>query len=239
MTGMFFPNTCPVCGKVMPVGNIDICRKCISKARYIREPRCKKCGRMLEKEEYVYCDECKIIPHQFEQGVSVFVHTGDIRNSIYDFKYKNRRDYAEFFAMEAKKNLGRYIRKWNVDVVVPVPVYPKKEIKRGYNQAGEFGKRISEIMNIPYDDKLLIRKINTAPQKELSDYMRYVNLKGVFGVDTEKIKKYQRVLIVDDIYTTGATVDACANVLRKAGIGKVYFLCISAGVPGSKDNSND
>ncbi len=165
----------------------------------------------------------------------MFVHTGDIRSSIYDFKYRNRRDYAEFFADEAVRNCRRYLEKWQIDVIVPVPIHKRKELKRGYNQAGEFGKKISKKTNIHYDDKLLIRKNNTVPQKEFSDYMRYVNLKGAFGVDAEKIKKYKNVLVVDDIYTTGATIDACAYMLKKAGAKKVYFLCISAGVPVKKE----
>ncbi len=208
----------------------------MGKVYYTREPVCKKCGRMLQEASKVYCDECDRGIHQFEQGVSLFVHTGDIRNSIYDFKYKNRRDYADFFSREIVNNYGKYFEKWNIDAIIPVPIHKSREIKRGYNQAAEFAKQIARKTGILYDDKLIIRKNKTSPQKEFSDYMRYVNLRGAFGVDVSKAKRYRNVLIVDDIYTTGATIDACAYILKKAGIQKVYFACISAGVPVQRKN---
>ena len=148
--------------------------------------------------------------------------------SIYQFKYKNRRIYGEFYAKEMARLYGNLIRFWGVEVIVPIPLHRRKKRLRGYNQAAVIAKQLGKIMGIPVDCNSIVRNRYTRPQKELNDKERKQNLKQAFTV-TNKWKKYKRVLLIDDIYTTGSTIDTVAEELKKNGVQKVWFLTISIG----------
>ena len=227
LVNIFFPKTCPMCGKV--IKKKLICDNCNEKMTVIREPKCEKCGKPLDTNEKIYCEDCGKRQHFFTRGVALFEHTGDLRESVYKFKFGNAREYGEFYGQTAAKQYKNVFRAWNIQIMIPIPMYYKKEIKRGYNQAEVFANCVSKYTGIPVDKKSLIRKKPTVAQKELNDEMRRANLEGAFAVDASRVSSYKSVLLVDDIYTTGSTVDACAKLLKKAGVDKVYVLCISIG----------
>lgn len=231
LINLFYPLTCPICNKVLTRGE-KICKQCEEEINVIREPKCQKCGKALSGSEKIYCRDCQEKQHIFDKGVAVFEHKGQIRESIYRFKYNNARVYAEYYADVAVQIYGKLFKSWEIDAIVPVPIYKERELKRGYNQAYVFAKEVSERLKIPLENKLLIRIKNTLPQKELAENMRYLNLKDAFAVNKEQMKGVKNILLVDDIYTTGSTVDACSSILKKAGIKKVYVLCVSAGKDG-------
>ncbi len=221
----FFPDVCPNCNKV--IGEVGLCKDCKEAFKYLKQPICGACGRTMSEDGYL-CDECKKIKHYFKRNVSVFEYRGDIKESIYRFKYGNMRCYAEFFGAEAVKKYGKLLKTWKIDAIVPVPMYKGKQRKRGYNQAEEFALALGRASGINVDSKLLIRSKDTVPMKTLSKQQRYENLKKAFVVN-KKRQKYKRVLVVDDIFTTGSTIDACAKVLRQNGVEIVYGLCIASG----------
>lgn len=225
----FYPNTCPICNAVIGAGE-KICRKCVPKIHIIKEPRCEKCGKALLKANKLYCGDCMKNRHVFDKGVSIFEYKGDIKESLYRFKYDNLRCYGDFYGSMGYKMYGRLLKGWNVKKIIPVPMYNKKESVRGYNQAAELAKNLSRYTLIPTESHVIIRIKNTKPQKGLDNLRRQQNLSGAFAVDTSKINKGENVLLVDDIYTTGSTMDAGASVLKVAGVGKVYFLCVATGV---------
>jgi ComF family protein len=228
LTNIFFPAVCPICERVQSKGE-RICENCKEEIVIIREPKCIKCGKPLRIEEKLYCADCDGKKHFFEKGVAVFEYSGVFRESLYRFKYDNARDYADFYGYTAAQVYGETLKAWKVQAILPVPMYHKKEIKRGYNQAQVFAKAVSRYTKIPMDEKCFVRRKATVPQKELSDEMRKENLQGAFAVNTDRLSAYKRVLLVDDIYTTGSTIDACARLLLMSGVEKVYFLCISSG----------
>ena len=164
----------------------------------------------------------------FFPGKAVFVYQGEIRQSMYRFKYSNKREYADFYAKEAVRIYGDWIRRKQIEAIVPVPMYRWKEKGRGYNQAAVFAQTLGEKMNLPVEKRMVKRIRNTTPQKELNDVERKINLKKAFQL-VPNIVKYRKILIVDDIYTTGSTIDAVAEVLLQAGVDEIYFLCISIG----------
>ena len=170
--------------------------------------------------------------HYYDRARSVFEYTGEMKLVLYRFKYGNSRDYGKFFAKVAKDVLENKLKEWNVQAIIPVPMYKDKEIKRGYNQAEVFGRALSKETGIALDDKCIIRKKSTVPQKKLSNEMRKINLQKAFGVDRKICSEYKTVLLVDDIYTTGSTFDACAKVLKAAGVEKVYCLSVAVGRDG-------
>lgn len=231
---MLYPKRCPVCENIIPDTpehiNRLICVPCNTKLRYISPPKCMKCGKQLYSESEEYCMDCKKKSHEFTQGVGVFSYDKNIKGAMYRFKYSNKREYAQFFGNILAARYGYLMRRWNVEVIIPIPLYRTKYLKRGYNQAELIAKELSKQMKIPVDSKLLIRCRKTRAMKELNDEERLKNLQNAFKL-SKSIVKYKRVLLVDDIYTTGATMDACAGILKEGGVKDVYCagVCIGNG----------
>lgn len=223
--GILFPQTCCFCGKV---SKSNICKECEKKITYIQEPACKKCGKPIRYEETEYCGDCTGKDFYYEQGKGIWLHTGNVRWSIYQFKYHNRRIYGQFYAQELFRLYGDLIKKWKIDVIIPIPLHRKRRRKRGYNQAEIVAKHLGKLTGIFVDTKSVVRVHNTKPQKELSHKERSKNLRNAFRV-TKHWKGKKNVLLIDDIYTTGNTIDSVAKVLKENGTHKVWFLTISIG----------
>jgi ComF family protein len=224
---ILYPRRCPICDDVLLPGQL-ICADCGGRVKLLCEPACKKCGKPLSDERKEFCADCERKKHQFRQGKAVFSYEGGIRSSMYRFKYGNKREYAVFYAAEAQKLYACWVREKGIEVIVPVPMYAKKKRRRGYNQAEVFARQLGKRMHIPVNRKLVKRIRNTTPQKELNEAERKSNLKNAFQLMPD-IVKYNHILVVDDIYTTGSTIDEVAKVLLDAGAKDIYYLCISIG----------
>jgi ComF family protein len=158
-----------------------------------------------------------------------------MRKSIAKFKYHNKKEYANFYIAEVVRLYGDMIRKLSPDVIVPIPIHRSKYLERGYNQADILARGIGRELDLPVLSHLLIRNKKTLPQKRLSDKERLRNLQEAFQYNNNATinfnKDITKVLLVDDIYTTGSTIEACSNVLKTHGAMQVYFvdLCIGKG----------
>lgn len=119
------------------------------------------------------------------------------------------------------------IRDWGIDLIVPIPLHWRRKRKRGYNQAEIIAKNLEKLTGLPVDTRLIVRKKYTEPQKALDHKKRKKNLRGVFEV--KRNLSHKRILLIDDIYTTGSTIDEAAKVLLGKGHNKVWFLTISIG----------
>lgn len=207
-----------------------ICPECRKQLPYLKEACCMKCGKELEKEEQEYCGDCLRIPKHYARGYPVFHYAEPVRKGVTAFKYHNRREYAEFYGEEIWNRFGRDFLQMKPDGIVPVPLHPHKLRSRGYNQAELLARQLSRRMQVPVYSKLLVRRVNTTPQKELNDKERLNNLKRAF-LFRENDVKLNRILLVDDIYTTGATIEACTEVLLHAGVETVCYtsICIGKG----------
>ncbi len=187
-----------------------------------------KCGKPVAEAEMEYCHDCEKHNLAFDQGKSVWVHKGVVAKAIYQFKYKNKRNYGKIFAREMASRYAEQIKRWEIQEIIPVPVHKKRRRKRGYNQAEIVALELGNILCLPVNKKAVLRIHNTAPQKNLDPTKRVKNLQGAFEIspDYAAVKK---VLIVDDIYTTGSTIHTIAKLLKENGAKKVYFLTISIG----------
>ena len=123
---------------------------------------------------------------------------------------------------------GDQIKRWGIQEIIPVPLHRRRQRRRGYNQAAILAEELGKLVHIPVNEKAIFRIRNTRPQKELDDAQRAGNLKGAFAVAGQK-KVKPVVLVIDDIYTTGSTIQRVAKMLKTAGAEKVYFLTISIG----------
>ncbi len=223
--GILYPQTCYFCGKI---NESPICNVCLGKVSYIKEPCCKKCGKPVRYKEQEYCFDCQRKTFSYQQGRSLWVHKGAVPWSIYQFKYHNRRIYGEFYAQELYRLYGNRIKQWGIDVIVPVPLHPKRKRKRGYNQTEVIAKYLSKMTGIPMEKNLVRRIRYTEAQKKLNHKDRKKNLEEAFEVN-RNYQKYKNVLLIDDIYTTGSTIDTIAKQLLEKCNKKTWFLTISIG----------
>lgn len=223
---LLYPPRCPLCGNVMFPKEL-VCNECCGKIRYVKEPRCFKCGKHLKSEETEFCHDCMQIQHVFDSGISLYEYE-TIKDSLYQFKYHNRCEYAEFYAKEIAGNLGIRIMSWKPDAFVPVPLYKNKERLRGYNQAELVALELGNQLNVKVKSNWIVRTRKTAPMKELNPVARQINLKKAFHITRDDVK-LRCVVIVDDIYTTGATMDEMARVLKLHGVEKVHFVTLASG----------
>lgn len=224
---LLFPRRCPVCDRPVRKFRAYICPKCKDELKYVSENSCLKCGKQLSDENAVYCRDCRVLSHSYDKGYTVFDYKS-IRRTIYRFKYRGRQEYADFLGQETARKLKRELKALSPDALIPIPLHPAKEKTRGYNQAVLLAQALGRETGIPVLPDFLIRVKNTVPQKELSLRDRQNNLKKAFNIAQNDVK-LSTIVIIDDIYTTGATVDAAALVCRQHGIKKIYFISLAAG----------
>lgn len=208
------------------------CPDCRKKLPWIQGAHCMKCGKPVLREEE-YCDDCRKQHHLFTQGAAAFTYSGGLPDALFRMKFRNRRDYLDFFADAMVWSSRSKLRLWRPQVIVPVPMHWRKKGRRGYNQAELLAERISRRTGIPMGKKLIRCVRMASEQKRLSRRERQKNLRDSFQI-RQSLQGLERVLIVDDVYTTGSTVDELARVLKKAGAKDVYFLVLCTG-KGKKD----
>ena len=227
---LLFPRRCVACDMVLDFGRYKygFCKKCKNKITYAKEPVCKVCGKVIIDNNGERCNDCIKKKHYFLQSKGVYVYEGPIKGSMYRFKYNNRRGYRFTFARDIVRLRGDWIKSTRIDAILPIPMYYKKRRRRGYNQAQLIAEALSREIGIPCYAKLVTRIRDTTPMKGLSDTERQKNLKNAFNF-SQKGLQLERVLLIDDIYTTGATMDSVAKVLLDSGIIEVYGLCMCVG----------
>lgn len=232
LLALVYPPRCPVCDEIVAFEHRgDIHPECRKKLFVVSGPVCMKCGQPVDNARIEFCFDCGKKHHSYHQGKGVFLYKGDIKQTMYRFKYSNKREYAVFFAKTAAAQYAEWMQRIGAEVIIPVPMYRKKQKKRGYNQAEVFARELSRQTGIPYRTDLVFRTRETKPQKNLNDTERKNNLKNAFHV-SQYIVKYKYILLVDDIYTTGSTVDAIAQAVLQMGVIDIYSLsiCIGKGI---------
>ena len=228
-----YPRRCPVCDGILEKKEPYICRKCAGKLKPVEEPRCRKCSKPIRSWTEEYCVECGKGKHAYEKGYAVYPYHGPIQGSLMRFKYAQRQEYAGFYAQAIRIYGGDAIQRMQPEALVPVPIHKKKLRARGYNQAEVLARQLTDQTGIPMDADLVLRKKNTLPQKELDHEERRRNLREAFALKhPDKKLPYKRILLVDDIYTTGSTVDALAALLKQAGAEEVCFVAVAIGNTG-------
>lgn len=161
----------------------------------------------------------------------MFAYSEGIKQSVYRYKYKGCREYAEWYSRQIKERCGLLIDEWAPQVIIPVPLHADRLRIRGYNQAELMAEELSKLTGIRTDSNILARTKKTKPMKLLDEQERIKNLERAFIVRANVVK-YKKVLLIDDIYTTGATADACAGALKACGAESVFCLslCIGRGI---------
>ncbi|QFJ54001.1 ComF family protein [Pseudobutyrivibrio xylanivorans] len=228
--GLLYPKRCVACDNVLLKieKEAGFCQSCQKKIRLVGKDYCLKCGAPVNNPQAEFCTSCKNASHVYTQNKAVFRYSGDMKNAMYRFKYSNKRCYGKVFAKYAVKSYGKWLQQNNIEAIIPVPMYQKKERKRGYNQAEIFAKALSDVSGIPVNSKIVRRNGDTVAMKQLNSLKRKKNLLKAFSLAKNDVQ-FKKVLIVDDIYTTGTTMDEVAKILRSGGVQEVYGMCVCIG----------
>ncbi len=214
---LFFPARCAGCG----VTGTQWCAACQDRIQFLDEPGCLRCGGPLQTAE---CDRCLRFPAAFDRVRSVALYQSPLSDAIIQLKYDARGGFGDRLAF----HLIAFLQQvgWQIDRILPVPLGEHRLRERGYNQADLLARPLSRYYSIRYLPQALQRTKETASQVGLSAGARQQNVSGAFQAN-EKLIAGCNVLLVDDVFTTGATLNACARALREGGAGKVYGLTLA------------
>jgi ComF family protein len=220
---LIFPPRCAICRKK---GQKMICDDCLSKVAYIKPTICRVCGKPRDK--YFagdLCEDCSKEGMPFEIARSVVLYDGVIKEAIHKFKFEGKKALSPILGRFLVEHLDRgEIPVKKIDVVIPLPLSRKRFRQRGYNQTELLAKEISGHYSIDVDISSLKKVKDITPQFELSRVNRLLNIKGAFSCSPLTGKN---VLLIDDIYTTGATVREASGSLKAAGAKSVYVLTLA------------
>lgn len=221
---LIFPPRCFLCDELLSADENNVCHSC-SIGRFLLENEsvCEKCGRLILKGKR--CSLCSTNVYAFDMGWGLLQYEGYVHSAIYRLKYSDRRDTGKAMGRFMAKKNGVKIKGLGIEAIIPIPLHKKRFKQRGYNQAAVIAKAISSELNIPMDEHVLNRIKWTVPQSKLSPKARKSNLEGAFLIN--KPVRYKRILLIDDIYTTGNTMHQCAKILKEAGIQHVYFYTVA------------
>ena len=222
-----YPRRCPVCDEPVKPYHALVCSDCADVPSPVKPPFCMKCGKHLAEEEKEYCSDCASHAHLYDCGRALFSYKS-VSDSIARFKYRGRQEYAAYYAARMAEGLSDFIRACRADALIPVPLHKSKLRARGYNQAEVLAEELSVLTGIPMLPDLIERVEKTAPMKDLSAAERQNNLKRAFKIRRNDVK-LSTIIIIDDIYTTGSTIDAVSRELKKAGVQRIYFLTLAIG----------
>ncbi len=175
---------------------------------------CNKCKIKLQKNAICKIEDYKNTSSYFDEHIYLFQYNGEIRDAILKYKFDEKsyiyRTFLEF--IKNNENICAQIKKY--DIIIPVPISKKRLNTRGYNQSSLIAKNLAKELNIEYSEKILIKTKDNKPQSEMKQDTRKSNVSGVYKVINKERINNKKVLIVDDIFTTGSTVDECARVLK-------------------------
>lgn len=201
---------------------------------FLFPPVCGICGK---KDKNWICEDCfkklnfniiyrKVYNKYYDEMIYLFKYK-NIRNIILKYKFNNHAYLCNLFSkiILKNKNLCRNLKIY--DIIIPVPMYKRKKLKRGYNQTELITKKIAKYIEIEESSKVLIKIKNIKTQSKLNEKQRYVNVKDAFYISNKEKIKNKNVILFDDIITTGATINECAKVLKQNGVKKVVVLALA------------
>lgn len=207
---IIFPNTCMFCRKPIEYNKI-LCQKCEADIPFTSDDVCLICQK----------SEC-ICENYFSYIIAPFFYGMGSDNAIRDLKFNGNRLNARKLSLFMSEYMNKNSE--NVDIIIPVPLYYKDYYKRGYNQSELLAKHISKRLNVKMSNKILLKTKKTKKQHDLNMQERQINLNNAFIVENKELIRDKVILLVDDVFTTGATMNCCSQVLINSGAKKVIGL---------------
>ncbi|HEY3932916.1 MAG TPA: ComF family protein [Verrucomicrobiae bacterium] len=231
--GFFYPEICRLCENERATAKSGfVCSKCWQQVRFIRPPFCERCGLPFEGDitTTFECTNCREMELHFSFARSAVVAKTVALETIHRFKYQNALWFENFLADLFLREAVPALRGQKWDFIVPVPLHSVKQREREFNQAERLAGHLSAAMKIPLNTKLLRRVASTKTQTLLTREQRAENMRGAFAVRDKLKLNGEKIILVDDVFTTGATTSACAQALRAAGAGEVCVWTVARGL---------
>ncbi|MDB6055873.1 MAG: ComF family protein [Verrucomicrobiales bacterium] len=232
----FYPPVCQLClmNRATPAEGF-VCETCVTGkngVRYIEPPFCGKCGLPFEGaiEVAFECGNCKELELSFDSARSAVVANQLVLNVIHKYKYEGGLWFEPFLASLLIKKVQTSADVKEFDLVVPVPLYSARRREREFNQSERLGKRLAKELGLPLSTRGIERTRPTTTQTMLTRSERATNVRNAFTVKDKKLYSKKRVMLVDDVMTTGATTSACARAIRRAGAKSVHVWTVARGL---------
>ena len=236
IVSVFFPGGCRICERLLTTASrVPICEECLSSFKRVPNIVCEVCGRpltgMSRKEgEPLLCPACQDRTYAFDRARSFALYEEAVVRAILLLKFEQIEPLGSWFAERLTELVSAEGAALAVDVVVPVPLHRERERERGYNQAALISKPLAKMLRLPHKAVLLMRTRARPDKQVLSLEERWESVRGAFATRPGSQVDNLRVLLVDDVLTTGATLDACARALREAGAKSVIGLTAARAV---------
>jgi ComF family protein len=230
---ILFPPLCHVCKSFIPeAGALHLCSDCREKIVPVSSPLCTVCGIPFNTENGIdhVCGSCSVNPKPFVSARSAVCFLGPAQELIHRLKYGKKTHLARPLGFLTAGPLAPFAAETGVELIVPVPLHPRRLRERGFNQALLFAQILSKTFDVPLARNNLRRIRWTEPQINLSGDDRIKNVRGAFSVKNPERFKGKTILLVDDVYTTGSTAAECAKVLKLNGAGPVHVATVARAV---------
>jgi ComF family protein len=230
LADLLFPPSCPTCGAALSDPDRDLfCADCRSGIQRVANPLCPSCGLPHTTPQGAdhLCEECILSAPPFSVARSLGFYTGTLLDAIHLFKYHGKISTGEALGrMMAQTSYDR-LTLGNYSLTIPVPLHPKRLRERGFNQSLILARQVSKRFSIPVDFLALGGTVHTEAQVTLSGRARRLNVRGAFSVRDRGRVAEERIVLIDDVYTTGSTVRECARVLLHSGAREVAVLTLA------------
>jgi ComF family protein len=239
LASLVFPAPCRICAKMLDTGSrIPFCHACVAAlSQTLPEPFCARCGRPIVSSAVTagvtlpLCHLCRLGAYDFDFVRSFGAYTPPMARAILLLKYGEVTPLGAWFATHLGHLAECCPGEFAADVVVPVPLHASRLRERGYNQAEFIARPLARILDIPFRSYLLVRTRPRPDKLRLTRRERWETVRGAYATrEGAKVDKL-RVLLVDDVLTTGATLDACSRALRGAGAARVVGLTVARALP--------
>ncbi len=228
-----YPETCQICHTQRASAREGfVCANCRNQVRFINRPFCEKCGLPYEGDltTRFECTNCREQELHFSFARSAAVARGVVLEAIHGFKYRRALWFEPFLGDLLVRQAAPALQGGGWECLVPVPLHPTKQREREFNQAQRMARRLSHATDIPMNAKLLRRVVPTRTQTLLTRSERAANVHGAFAMRNGQRLDGLRAVLVDDVFTTGATASACAKVLLSAGAREVCVWTVARGL---------
>jgi competence protein ComFC len=228
-----YPSRCGVCGRELSREDVIICAGCWQALSAIPPPVCQKCGLPTSPQDLL-CSSCEVRDHFFSFARSYGPFDEIFQKIIHLFKYRGKLSLSKPLAALMGATVRGDARYSPMEALIPVPLHSAKRRARGYNQSELLARDLSRTIGPPLLERVLVRTLNTRSQSKLSLSGRMANVQDAFRVKAPRQIQDRQIVLVDDVLTTGATADACASVLLKAGAAQVSVITMARAVePGT------
>ncbi len=237
LASLALPAPCRICEETLTeASRIPICSRCLDAVPRLEGPMCTRCGRFFPSGVPAHvaeplCQLCRRDIYAFDRARSFAIYEREAVKAITLLKYEAITPLGSWFADRLGEVIGRSAEQFAVDAVVPVPLHRQRKRERGFNQAELIARPLARRLNLPVRANLLVRTRPRPERLRLSRKERWRIVRGAYSTRAGSKVDNLRVLLVDDVFTTGATLDACARTLKRAGAAYVVGLTAARVVP--------